>query len=501
MTDEKRNTKGYLFLGISILSAVLASSLFFYKTDIQLYNLALSAPNSLPQKYVSFLKENERWKEIIGVAELCNNITESYTDDLSEEIRTEIAEITNSSLEAKEQRKTFSYWKKEGFKAITLRKGDDAPQETFSKVTSQFVDMYLGDYITVVDAGHKYVNNEREEIDEFNTILSGIGVALGLATLFSGGTAAPLTTPNHFLVYVLKKTAQKMKSQLRKDFILQLNEIRKDTSLLIRYKNLAYISFSSPEIAIWLLTIPNNIEQGERLWNLLSNCYSKKEMKNVIKQGTMMLSFYNNPEQFNSVNMVTNDVSQTSENSVIENPSKSQSEESVSENNVSEPQSSTFTEKGIFNKTIDYLGKKKDEILNKENSESSEEEIEKKAAEEILVKKKKKMFEESAMISSLEEILSVLEVMSQQDRISAQELFWALCYGQQGLDALKQNKLHDFMSYRDCINSNSFEAKAKNIIILYKNIILSMLSIISLLTLVAFITVKQRLQLPADKSD
>ena len=163
-----------------------------------------------------------------------------------------------------------------------------------------------------------------------------------------------------------------------------------------------------------------------------------------------MLTFYNNPEQYNSVCIVPNEAPQSTESSSIsDNTSNSQTEDSASDNNANEVSNGASNDIGILNKTMDYIGKKKDEILNKNNSESSEAVIENKEPEQIAVKKKKKMFEESAMISSLEEIISALEIMSQQDRLSPQDLFFALCYGQQGLEALKQNKLHEFMSYRD----------------------------------------------------
>lgn len=451
MQNEKSNSpKRYLFLGISLLSALLAASVFFHKTDSQIYNLALSAPNSLPQKYVSFLKENERWKAINVFAELYNNVADSYTDKLSEEMRTGITEVTNSSLEAKEQRKTFSYWKKEGFKAVTLRKGDDAPQETVSKITSTLVDVPLGDLITIIDSGHKLYNNETEEIDNFELALSTLGLASDFITVSTAGTSSSVTIPTRLFCNTLKKAVKSMKSSLRDAFLIEINRIRKEPSLIFRYKSLLIIAKDSPEIAIWLLTIPNTIEQGERLWNLLSNSYSKKEMKNVIKQGTIMLTFYNNPEQYNSVCIVPNEAPQSTESSSIsDNTSNSQTEDSASDNNANEVSNGASNDIGILNKTMDYIGKKKDEILKKNNSESSEAVIENKEPEQIAVKKKKKMFEESAMISSLEEIISALEIMSQQDRLSPQDLFFALCYGQQGLEALKQNKLHEFMSYRD----------------------------------------------------
>lgn len=499
MTNKKGKSIGYLFLGLSLISAILAASLFFYKTDKQLYSIASSAPNALPQKFVTFLKDNERWKAIISFAELYSNATELYTDELPEEIRTALDEITNSASDAKEQRKTLSYWKKEGIKTVMLKKGDDAPQETASQVASFFVDMWAGDYITLIDSGNKFINNESEEIDKFNTVLSAIGATLSFTTVASAGTAAPVTTPNHILINVLKKSVNKMKSKLRNDFLIQLNNIRKDTSLLSRYKSLTTIAVDSPEIAIWLLSIPNDLEQGERLWNLLSNSYSKKEMKNVIKQGTMLLTFCNNQDKeiINTENINGEQESEILPTNSINNNQQTEEPESV--NNVTD----TPADKGVLNKTIDYLGKKKDELLNKDTG-SSEEGVVNVVSDNnssLKPKKRKKMFEESEMIRSLDEIISVLEIMDQHNRMSAQDLFFALCYGQQGLDALKQNRLSEFFVCRDDIIHNSFESKAKLILIQYRNVILGILCFISLLFLAIFISLNNKRIARGGKND
>lgn len=473
MTIKKGKSIGYLFLGLSLISAILAASLFFYKSDNTIYNLSLSAPNSLPKDYISFLKNNEKWKAVINFAELYKNKVESNSEVVCTEIKNALGDITDNEAEAREKRKTFSYWKKETLNAISLKQGDDAPQESVSKALSFGVDFLWGDYFVLYDSAKKYIKNE--DIDEFNTALSALNVSLGITDLASGGTTAAVNKPTQYLLYVFRKGAGKMSQKLRSELILQLKIIAKNPSKISRFKSLTNIAIKSPQMAIWLVGIPNTLEQGERLWALLSNSLEKNDMQNVINQGTMMLTFSNNPEMLNNLNNKENDVQKVSDSSSIENSLNLHETNSIPEKKEPDEINST---KGVFDKTMDYLGKKKDEILNKDSGVSGIEE-----------KENKILFAEESMINSLEEIITVLEIMDKQKRLSSQDLFFALCYGQQGINALKENKLQDFMSYRDSITNNLLESKAKSLITQNKKIFLIALTIISLISFVTFISI------------
>ncbi|WP_281071746.1 hypothetical protein [Succinivibrio dextrinosolvens] len=490
MTNKKSKSIGLLFLGLSILCALLAGTVFFYKVDNELYNLSLSAPNSLPQKYVTLLKDKEKWKAIVDFAELYKQEIELNPNEVTEEIKKASTGIANSSVEAQEIRKTFAYWKTETYKAITQKTGEDAPQETITGLTSGTIDFFLGDYYTLYDSAKKYIN--KEEIDEFNTTLSAISVALGLSDMVTGGTTAATNKPAQYLLYVFRKGAVKMSMKFRSELMLQLKIIGKSPSKISRFQSLANIATKSPQMAIWLLSIPNTLEQGEKLWSLLSNCMSADEMKNVINQGTMMLTFYNNHELFNSINIEHNEILQKSDLLITEK-SSNLSDKSVAEK-IDENDHNKTGAKALFNKTIDYFGKKKEELLKKNNSAPISDVPQNNTADENKTEtmQSKVLFEESAMINSLEEVISVLEIMDQQHRLSSHDLFFALCYGQPGMTALKQNRLSDFLVCRDDIVNNSFESKGKILLIQYRNIIISILCCISLLFLAFFITLTNK---------